>query len=227
MVAGALGGAVARILTAPFDILKIRYQIQTGPTQTLKYTSLFQSWRTIAKEEGGRALWKGNLSATYLWVTYSTVQFGVYGVLKDVLLSADGSGGSGGGEVGKSMPMSPSHLYSFIAGAGAGLVATTATYPLDIMRTQFAIQGQQRRFRSVAQYFTHTMQTRGLRGFYSGLTPAAAGVVPYMGLNFALYVCVCARSSASPPLCLSAPVSVPHTNPPSSLLLSSRQVRSA
>ena len=29
-----------------------------------------------------RSLWKGNLSATYLWITYGMVQFSVYGKLK-------------------------------------------------------------------------------------------------------------------------------------------------
>ena len=34
------------------------------------------------QEEGWLALWKGNLSATYLWITYAIVQFSVYGFLK-------------------------------------------------------------------------------------------------------------------------------------------------
>jgi hypothetical protein len=62
----------------------------------------------------------------HLWVTYSLVQFSSYGALKSFA----------------SVPTSNllTGLINFCAGAGASLIATAFTYPLDIMRTQFAIQ---------------------------------------------------------------------------------------
>jgi hypothetical protein len=81
-IAGACAGGIARLLSAPFDVLKIRFQLQ-GPGEA-KYKSIFQSFNTVIKEEGVLALWKGNLSATYLWVTYMAVQFTMYGVLKRI-----------------------------------------------------------------------------------------------------------------------------------------------
>lgn len=79
-VAGGCAGATARMLTAPFDVLKIRFQLQSQNDP--KYKTILQSFRRVITDEGILALWKGNLSASYLWVSYMTVQFSMYGVLK-------------------------------------------------------------------------------------------------------------------------------------------------
>mmetsp|Transcript_6353 Transcript_6353/g.6569 ORF Transcript_6353/g.6569 Transcript_6353/m.6569 type:complete len:378 (-) Transcript_6353:76-1209(-) len=193
--AGAFAGAVARLITAPLDVLKIRFQLQFG--DRVKYTSTTQAIRTIVSEEGIWSLWKGNLSATYLWVAYSMVQFSTYEYLK---------------KLGDSVP-DPFYTFSndmsdttepryndkplrsglwkttmlFLAGAGAAMTSTTMTYPLDIMRTQFAIQGRYKAFPTMSSYISHTVRTKGLPGFYAGLPAAVVGITPYMGLNFALY----------------------------------------
>ena len=82
-MAGAFAGACARLVTAPFDVLKIRFQLQFA--EKVKYTSLSQAFATVMKEEGVFGLWKGNVAATYLWISYAMVQFGVYGFLKNSL----------------------------------------------------------------------------------------------------------------------------------------------
>lgn len=82
-MAGAFAGASARLITAPFDVLKIRFQLQFA--EKVKYTSLSQAFQTVIREEGIFGLWKGNVAATYLWISYAMVQFGVYGFLKKSL----------------------------------------------------------------------------------------------------------------------------------------------
>jgi solute carrier family 25 thiamine pyrophosphate transporter 19 len=174
----------------------------------------------VVREEGLAALWKGNVAATYLWITYSMVQFAVYGTFKrwgDEALgsmqdtrvgmaqsrntalpdpssrgSIDKSGrGRGYGE--SETPSSPGvtgvckTMVLFLAGASAGVVATATTYPFDIMRTQFAIQGNERVHSSIAGFVGSTLKKEGFRGFYVGLPVGLIGVAPYIGLNFALY----------------------------------------
>ena len=78
VIAGAFSGTVSRMITAPLDVLKIRSQLHFGA----EAPSMFTSLRTIVKEEGISALWKGNLSATYLWITYGMAQFLLYGIFK-------------------------------------------------------------------------------------------------------------------------------------------------
>ena len=80
VMAGAFAGASARLVTAPFDVLKIRFQLQFA--EKVKYTSVSQAFKTVIQEEGIIGLWKGNVAATYLWISYAMVQFGVYGFLK-------------------------------------------------------------------------------------------------------------------------------------------------
>ena len=75
----------------------------------------------------------------------------------------------------------------FLAGAGAGMTATATTYPLDIMRTHFALRGNVKTLSTMSSFVTYTMKNQGFSGFYSGCTPALVGITPYMGLNFAIY----------------------------------------
>jgi hypothetical protein len=62
----------------------------------------------------------------HLWVTYSLVQFSSYGLFKSIHLTSSSNLTNG--------------FFNFGSGAVASLLATAITYPLDIMRTQFAIQ---------------------------------------------------------------------------------------
>lgn len=80
MIAGSLAGLVARAISAPLDVVKIRFQLQslTAP----RYISILDAFRTIYRDEGIFSLWKGNLCATYLWVIYGATQFVVYDSLK-------------------------------------------------------------------------------------------------------------------------------------------------
>jgi solute carrier family 25 (mitochondrial thiamine pyrophosphate transporter), member 19 len=78
---------------------------------------------------------------------------------------------------------------SFVSGACEGATATTATYPLDLLRTRFAAQGPAtaRIYRSLTSSISEIARTEGVRGFFRGLAASLAQIVPYMGLFFASY----------------------------------------
>lgn len=80
MLSGAVAGLVSRVISAPLDVLKIRFQLQDSNKP--KYSSLKHAVRKIIQEEGILGLWKGNVPAVYLWVSYSAIQFMVYGEMK-------------------------------------------------------------------------------------------------------------------------------------------------
>ena len=95
-------------------------------------------------------------------------------------------------------PQLPRAAESFVSGATASALATTATYPLDLLRTRFAAQGRTRVYPSLHRAILHILCDEGPRGFYAGLGPTLGQIVPYMGLFFAVYETarpLCARFS--------------------------------
>ncbi len=69
----------------------------------------------------------------------------------------------------------------------AGGIATTATYPLDLLRTRFAAQGRKRVYTSLLGSVRDIYRSEGARGYFQGLGAGVGQVVPYMGLFFAAY----------------------------------------
>ena len=78
-------------------------------------------------------------------------------------------------------------MTAFIAGAAAGAAATTATYPLDLLRTRFAAQGSEKVYRSLVGSIQDISRTEGARGFFQGVSAGVSQIVPYMGFFFAAY----------------------------------------
>lgn len=76
---------------------------------------------------------------------------------------------------------------SFVSGAVAGGIATTATYPLDLLRTRFAAQGTERVYKSLFSSVVEISRQEGPAGFFRGCSAAVAQIVPYMGLFFTAY----------------------------------------
>ncbi len=75
IVAGAVAGLASRLITAPLDLVKIRLQLNS-PDTTAGGLGIFSTIVKIVRTEGGvRSLFRGNLSATYLWIGYAAVQF--------------------------------------------------------------------------------------------------------------------------------------------------------
>jgi len=80
-ISGSTAGVVARLVISPIDVIKIRLQTQANPKNTVaKYTGVVQAAKRVVAEEGWRALWKGNLSAELLYLTYGGAQFLFYDV---------------------------------------------------------------------------------------------------------------------------------------------------
>jgi len=195
VVAGGIAGAGARFCTAPLDLLRIRRQLSA----TMSKESMFKSLWRIARAEGGvTSLFRGNVAATYLWIGYSSVQFTLYEQTSVILHERWSTTNKDDDSSNDTKNMKT--IVAFIAGATAGVCATTVTYPFDLIRTIFAARGLQPNTNSLMPVtsnfrppktlggFAHTLyQTKGLRGFYAGSAAAIIQIIPYMGLNFAIY----------------------------------------
>ncbi|KAF3046504.1 mitochondrial thiamine pyrophosphate transporter [Didymella heteroderae] len=184
VVAGAVAGLVSRFVIAPLDVIKIRLQLQIhslsdplsvqgvhGPV----YKGTLGTLKQILAHEGVTGLWKGNIPAELMYLAYGSIQFSAYTYVSSML----------------EHPALPVHLpgsaVNFLSGAAAGAAATTATYPLDLLRTRFAAQGNERVYTSIAASVRQIAQQEGAGGFFRGLGAGVSQIVPYMGLFFASY----------------------------------------
>jgi solute carrier family 25 protein 33/36 len=115
--AAALAGVVTGTATNPIWVVKTRLQLIQGDKKVLG-----GSWNCIKKimrEEGIRGFYKG-LSASYLGVTESTIQWVLYERLKKLSIDVDGQGGI-------------SQWLGMMGSAGsAKVVATIITYPHEV-----------------------------------------------------------------------------------------------
>ncbi|KAL1219688.1 putative S-adenosylmethionine carrier 2 [Cardamine amara subsp. amara] len=79
---GALAGAVAGVLTTPLDVIKTRLMVQGVGTQ---YKGVSDCIKTIIREEGSSALWKG-MGPRVLWIGIGgSIFFGVLEKTKQIL----------------------------------------------------------------------------------------------------------------------------------------------
>ena len=66
----------------------------------------------------------------------------------------------------------------------AGCISTFATYPFDLLRTRFAVQGENRIYSSIYGAIKEIYYKEGIRGFYRGVIPSIMQIMPQMGLIF-------------------------------------------
>jgi solute carrier family 25 thiamine pyrophosphate transporter 19 len=172
------------------DSLQIRLQLQShslsdplshhdlkGPT----YTGVLPTLKRILRDEGLTALWKGNIPAEALYVTYSATQFLTYRTTNRIITSPPFVNPH------TNEPYIPSLARSFITGGLAGSTATTLAYPLDLLRTRFAAQGNHKIYSSLWGSVRDIRRLEGWRGFFRGLLAANIAIVPYMGTFFSSY----------------------------------------
>ncbi|CAL1677855.1 unnamed protein product [Lasius platythorax] len=177
-IAGAASGFITRFLCQPLDVIKIRFQLQVEPISKChisKYTSVSQAFLLILREEGVFALWKGHIPAQLLSITYGTVQFYSYHVFMKMIQRIQ--------EIEEW-----NHSMHFIAGAGAGSMATIISFPFDTVRTRLVAQSSNHQvYNGVLHSCSLILRQESPKVFFSGLLPTLLQIAPHTGLQFAFY----------------------------------------
>jgi solute carrier family 25 protein 42 len=76
----------------------------------------------------------------------------------------------------------------FLAGAAAGAVATTLTYPLDLLRTRFAAHWSlEPKYRGQLSALLEIASKEGVGALFAGIKPTLLGIIPYAGFSFASF----------------------------------------
>ena len=178
LVAGGVAGGVSRTAVAPLERLKILQQV-AGSTTTA-YNGVARGLAHIMKTEGMAGMFKGNGANCIRIVPNSASKFLAYETLEGWLLAR-------ARESDPNAQLGP--MTRLTAGAGAGIFAMSATYPLDMVRGRLTTQvdGKYKQYTSMSHAARVIIKEEGARALYKGWLPSVIGVVPYVGLNFAVY----------------------------------------
>lgn len=205
LIAGGIAGAVSRTTTAPFDRLKMLLQAQNSSamlagvaTKQLaggkpaaarpgvirpapdaaaraaaapEYRGIWNSLKKIYFESGWKGFYRGNGTNIIKIAPESAVKFWAYESIKR-MLCRDSS--------------APAIKEKLIAGSAAGAISQTAIYPLEITKTRLAVSAPGE-YRGIMHCISSIVRTDGVSALFRGLLPSVVGVIPYAGVDFAVY----------------------------------------
>ncbi|XP_010661886.1 mitochondrial adenine nucleotide transporter ADNT1 isoform X2 [Vitis vinifera] len=179
LTAGGVAGGVSRTAVAPLERLKILLQVQNP--HNIKYNGTIQGLKYIWKTEGFRGLFKGNGTNCARIIPNSAVKFFSYEQASKGILYLYQQ------QTGNDAQLTP--LLRLGAGACAGIIAMSATYPMDMVRGRLTVQTENSpyQYRGMFHALSTVLRQEGPRALYKGWLPSVIGVVPYVGLNFAVY----------------------------------------
>ncbi|POI24023.1 hypothetical protein CIB84_012230 [Bambusicola thoracicus] len=158
LLAGCTTGAVAVTCAQPTDVVKVRFQaLGALPESNRRYSGTVDAYRTIAREEGVRGLWRGTLPNIARNAIINCGELVTYDLIKDTLLRAQ--------------LMTDNVPCHFVAAFGAGFCATVVASPVDVVKTRYmnASPGQ---YRNVPSCLLALLLQDGIAGLYKGFVPS-------------------------------------------------------
>ncbi|UYV66237.1 Slc25a54 [Cordylochernes scorpioides] len=172
LVAGGVAGAVSRTVTAPMDRLKVFLQVKG-----FEAGSLVNCLRNMLREGGLPSLWRGNGINVIKIAPESALKFTFYEQVKQLIHA---------GHVEHGVRKELSIGERFVAGSMAGVLAQTAIYPMEVLKTRMALRrtGQ---YTSTLDAFVKIYRSEGLMAYTRGYIPNSLGIIPYAGIDLAIY----------------------------------------
>ncbi|GMY12138.1 folate transporter 1, chloroplastic-like isoform X2 [Fagus crenata] len=186
LASAAEAGALVCLCTNPIWLVKTRLQLQTPLHQTRPYSGLYDALRTIMREEGLSALYKGIFPGLFL-VSHGAIQFTAYEELRNVIIDFKSKDSKKDSESDDKLLNSVDYA---VLGASSKIAAVLLTYPFQVVRARL----QQRpssdgipRYMDSWHVVKETARFEGIRGFYKGITPNLLKNVPAASITFIVY----------------------------------------
>ncbi|KAG2457378.1 mitochondrial uncoupling protein 2 [Polypterus senegalus] len=158
LLAGCTTGAMAVAFAQPTDVVKVRFQAQANINGgNRRYQGTVHAYKTIAKEEGVRGLWRGTTPNITRNAIVNCTELVTYDLIKDAIL--------------RSNLMTDNLPCHFTSAFGAGFCTTVIASPVDVVKTRYmnSAHGQY----SSALNCALTMLTKeGPTAFYKGFMPS-------------------------------------------------------
>jgi len=177
LVAGGCAGLCSSLVSTPFDVCKTILQVQKQPRgatcELNKYSGVSGTFRTIAREEGIRGIYRG-LGTTMLALAPNWgVYFYAYHQFKALGLSSG-------------YFKETTSLYICTA-MSAAAVTDFFCNPLWMIKTRLQTQqARSRKYRSTLHAFSCIVREEGPRALWQGFVPQLFGVV-HVAIQFPLY----------------------------------------
>ncbi|XP_021714593.1 folate transporter 1, chloroplastic-like isoform X1 [Chenopodium quinoa] len=184
LAAAAEAGALVSFFTNPVWVIKTRLQLQNPLHQTRQYSGVYDALRTITKEEGWTALYRGIWPSLLLQVSHGAIQFTAYEELRKLLVDFKSEKAKT-----KDVEVLNSLDYTFL-GASSKVAAILFTYPVQVIRSRLQQRPNQDgvpRYADSFHVIKETARFEGLRGFYKGITANLLKNVPASAVTFVVY----------------------------------------
>jgi len=170
-ISGGCAGGFAKTIVAPFERIKILFQTTSRP---FTYKAACKEAFFIYRSEGFRGLWRGNTAAVIQIFPFAAIQFAVFDFVQSTFTKPNSTGAQ-------------KNFWNFIAGSAAGISATIATYPSELIRTRMAIQTGNSANSGLIDTIRNIYVREGPRAFFRGMFPSFIGVIPYKGSGFLMF----------------------------------------
>ncbi|KAM9032713.1 mitochondrial uncoupling protein 2 [Sarcophilus harrisii] len=157
LLAGCTTGALAVAVAQPTDVVKVRFQAQARGGSSRRYQGTVDAYKTIAREEGLRGLWRGTSPNIARNAIVNCAELVTYDLIKDALLKAH--------------LMTDDLPCHFTSAFGAGFCATIIASPVDVVKTRYmnSAAGQ---YASAGHCALTMLRKEGPQAFYKGFMPS-------------------------------------------------------
>ncbi|KAL7885180.1 hypothetical protein AOLI_G00079500 [Acnodon oligacanthus] len=168
LVAGGGAGAVSRTCTAPLDRLKVLMQVHGSRGNNM---CIMSGLTQMIKEGGVRSLWRGNGINVLKIAPETALKFMAYEQIKRLMGSSNETLGI---------------TERFVAGSLAGVIAQSTIYPMEVLKTRLALR-KSGQYSGISDCARQILKKEGVAAFYKGYVPNMLGIVPYAGIDLAIY----------------------------------------
>ncbi|KAJ3574638.1 hypothetical protein NPX13_g4299 [Xylaria arbuscula] len=194
LASAVTAGIATGTATNPIWLVKTRLQLdknnaaRKGDVGARRYRNSWDCIRQVLRDEGPRGFFKG-LSASYLGVTESTLQWVMYEELKRRLRLREEHLVASGRE--RTWWDNTVNWTGNAMGAGAAKgLAAILTYPHEVARTrlrQAPMADGRPKYTGLVQCFKLVWKEEGFIGLYGGLTPHLMRTIPSAVIMFGMY----------------------------------------
>ncbi|KAG2437541.1 hypothetical protein HYH02_011184 [Chlamydomonas schloesseri] len=158
VAAGLASGALAAGLTSPTELVKTRLQARDNTC-----TGSLEVIRAVVKRDGVLGLWRGAVPSMVRAALLTASQVATYDTVKRELVRVGGGSDS---------------VWTHVAASGVtGLVTTTVTNPVDVVKTHMFVSGSGAR-KGIMQTTLAILYNDGIPGFFKGWTASYARLGP-------------------------------------------------